>query len=914
MKIFRSVGPFSPVVGALCVFLIVPVARVDAQSAELSGAVKAVRQAEKQADNRDLKVSLGEASKALKRAEKLAAKEQMGPLLDEISVVRKHLVSLLDESQVTASPATPEIERAVGLIDGAIRAAGGFRTVTDTSLGLHTTTLASLRGTVRVYLPEDIRVGDTISGAVEVDPAGATPEERRRNGAALSGVVIAIEDHENPASDGSVYWRVPTIDYGTPATLILRDASGAEVGRTTVPINPVPDGLGPADQPLPGDYEIPPIVQFGNPFTIAGPFDGEFATTALDLGGELTMLAESPRTVVARAPLDLVGRHPMTVSEGETIITREVNVIQLHLSAGKLDLLKGETTVVTAEVTGFAELEPEAYPIEFEMINHSPETVTMEGLEDNRFYKLIFPEDISTAEDLAAVGAFVVESTLVGIRTGTFDISATVTSPILFDVLGPGQAQLCSEEKRFRLLCVRFIVLDEPGAKDRTKDPKGLLTGVTYNGKNIGEVSPAAVAKVRAALEKANAVWLQCFAHCCWIHFYLHTDNGKPAVYALDPKGNPVVYERDRRIVDGPNRGKVKVKTKIDLTQFLDKQNSRGITMKDGGADGTIDKEVTWDQDVGTGIKQGDSARSAATQAARDAAEKLQAEEDKLLTEEDAQQREQHQRRKEDLQRRKEYYERMAETSRKATLNVLETFGDLIDQELGEECINIIIVSSLTDTGGTGDESGFATLGGRNIFLEEGELDSASGAVLAHELGHNLGLDHVNDASRLMNEGSAGTTLTKDECEKACDTAITDRDLKPVTQPEDEAKKRFDALEKAREEEAARKAKEEEERKKKEEEEGKKKEEAERQQQELEKIDERLDEIDRRMAELDQKIEEKEKGFRETVKNMKRQSEAEKKKILDDNLPSWAKEEKAELEELKKEKAGLEEKKAGLQK
>ena len=47
---------------------------------------------------------------------------------------------------------------------------------------------------------------------------------------------------------------------------------------------------------------------------------------------------------------------------------------------------------------------------------------------------------------------------------------------------------------------------------------------------------------------------------------------------------------------------------------------------------------------------------------------------------------------------------------------------------------------------------------------------------------------------------------------------------------------------------------------------------------------------------------------------MKGQSEAEKKKILDDNLPSWAKKEKAELEKLKKEKASLEEKKEGLRK
>jgi hypothetical protein len=205
------------------------------------------------------------------------------------------------------------------LIDESIQKTGGYRATTDSSLGLHMTTLASLHGTVYVYLPEDMRVGDTISAAIEVQPAGSTPEERQRNGATLSGVVVALEEDETPASDGSVFWQIPVIEYGTPATVVFRDTNGVEVGRTTLPVNPVPDAFGPVDQPLPSDYEMPPVVQFGNPFTVTGSFDGEFVTTTLGLGGELTVLAESPRSLIARAPTDLVGRHPMTLSEGETL-------------------------------------------------------------------------------------------------------------------------------------------------------------------------------------------------------------------------------------------------------------------------------------------------------------------------------------------------------------------------------------------------------------------------------------------------------------------------------------------------------------------------------------------------------------------------------------------------------------------
>jgi len=879
MKIFRRAVPLVPVVGILCVLAIHLAAPADAQEAELSGAVKAVRQAEKQTDDREFKDSLGEAGKALKRAEKLAAKGQTGPLLDEITAVRGTLVGALDQAETASSPTGPLIEEALGLVDDAIRKAGGYRATTDTSPGLHTTSLASLHGTVRVYLPEDIRVGDTISGAVEVEPAGATPEERQRNGATLSGVVVSIEEEDTPASDGSVRWQVPLIETST-AILVLRDPSGAEVGRTTVPVNPEADEMIPIGPSLPGDFELPPIVQFGNPFTVTGPFDGEFDTTALDCGGELTVLAESPRTLIARAPLDLVGQHPMTLSEGGTVTTREVNVIQLYLSAGKLDLLRGETTTVTAEVLGFAGLDPEAYPIEFEMINHSPETVTMEGLEDNRFYQLIFADDISTGEDVSTEGSFVVESTLHGIRPGTFNISATVTSPILFDILGPGEQLACAEEKRFRLLCVRFIVLDEPGARNRTGDGKGLLKGVKYNGKHIGEVSPATIAKAKTALEKANAIWLQCFAHCCWIRFDLHTKNGKPAVYALDPSKPLVDLDDGPKILKGPRYWGTTLKETIDLTQFLDA--SRDINFTTGNVKVKIKQEATWSQDVGSDIKKGDSAAGALEEAAQDA----------------------------ERASSKRRYRDAARDEFEAPRSILWLLGGLIDQELGKECINIILVNSLDNTATPADESGYASEPGRKLLLEEDELDSTDSAVLAHELGHNLGLPHVQIAARLMNEGGAGRTLTKDECDKACTTAGTHRSLKPAALSEDKAKDRFEAEEEARKkaEEEAEKA--EEERKAREEEERRTAEEEAERQKEIDEIDKRIGEIDRRTAELEEKVKAEEERFRESVEKQGL-GKSTTQQILDDNLPNQARKERAELEELKKEKAGLEEKKAG---
>ncbi len=83
----------------------------------------------------------------------------------------------------------------------------------------------------------------------------------------------------------------------------------------------------------------------------------------------------------------------------------------------------------------------------------------------------------------------------------------------------------------------------------------------------------------------------------------------------------------------------------IDLTQFLDKQNSRGHHDEGRRRRGHHRKGgVTWDEDVGSDIKKGDSAD-------QEAIKRRPTE-----TEDES---------------RKEYYEQMAEKRAHATLNIL---------------------------------------------------------------------------------------------------------------------------------------------------------------------------------------------------------------------------------------------------
>lgn len=59
--------------------------------------------------------------------------------------------------------------------------------------GLQTATFDTAQGKIRVYLPDDMAAGDTISGTVIAEPKGGTDEERRRNADTLNGYVVEIQ-------------------------------------------------------------------------------------------------------------------------------------------------------------------------------------------------------------------------------------------------------------------------------------------------------------------------------------------------------------------------------------------------------------------------------------------------------------------------------------------------------------------------------------------------------------------------------------------------------------------------------------------------------------------------------------------------------------------------------------------------
>ena len=79
--------------------------------------------------------------------------------------------------------------------------AGAATSNVTTNGGLTVVTFQTDPGNIRVYLPDDMRAGDTISGTLVAEPNGQTKEERARNRSALNQYEVMIANSRPGVSD-----------------------------------------------------------------------------------------------------------------------------------------------------------------------------------------------------------------------------------------------------------------------------------------------------------------------------------------------------------------------------------------------------------------------------------------------------------------------------------------------------------------------------------------------------------------------------------------------------------------------------------------------------------------------------------------------------------------------------------------
>lgn len=316
--------------------------------------------------------------------------------------------------------------------------APGFTVEDKSSNGLTTVSFSTPQGKLNLSLPESKSAGDSISGTVIAEPSGQTESERANNLNQLRRYLLEIDgkpikigsDSRTPELGTSTTFNfttemsiAPPSDLRTNTTTTLKDKDGVEKAECTLWRDPTnPPG---ATTTGPKQFQFPTTSQNGRPLEIVGPFDGNFKTTEIKIGGQpVRLLAESRNSCIVQSPDQNFGPTEITVKEGDVEAKGSCRNLGLRLAAPKTSLLKGETTVLTVTVEGLKGIQQHV-----PLLLQKEGVVSMEGGDTQTVQ--IRPEDVR------ADGTFETRRTLTGLQAGAFGVTGTVVNPAQRPIIIP---------------------------------------------------------------------------------------------------------------------------------------------------------------------------------------------------------------------------------------------------------------------------------------------------------------------------------------------------------------------------------------------------------------------------------------------------------------------------------------------
>jgi hypothetical protein len=262
------------------------------------------------------------------------------------------------------------------------------------------------QGLVSVYLPADMAAGDTVSGTVIAEPKGEG-EARLRNDAVLRGVVIEVGGSAAQRSDDKSSCWIRVSQVAASGGVALRAGSLSSVAPLEVA----------ATGDAAPSFTASAVAPTGRPMAIVGPFDGDYGTTRVTMGGKpATVFVESPRGCVVQADPSFVGPKSVVVTDGEKSANVSVHFAKITLTAAKTTLVRGERTTMTVTVDGLGDAPATAFPVPVELENRSRQTIDL-------------PSHVNFAierKDLDADGRFSRDFALTSVQSGGFVVTGTV--------------------------------------------------------------------------------------------------------------------------------------------------------------------------------------------------------------------------------------------------------------------------------------------------------------------------------------------------------------------------------------------------------------------------------------------------------------------------------------------------------
>lgn len=487
---------------------------------------RAARKARREADEAKLaaKKKCKEAEEKLKKAKefieelekKLAAGAKDEESKDKLGKLKKRLKDLKDAAKPKEPPTPKEPPKSVeppkpGIL---IPPSVGEAVQTKTANGLNIVTFDTVPGRIIVNLPDDIRAGDTISGTVFTEPKGSTDEEKAKNQGVLNGTVLDLGGTTIQAERPTFIWTPQIPQPNTPVRYELKivevlgqptprgmTQSGAFITSNpnmTPPALPL-GAVITADPKMTPTFVIPQLGQQGRPIVITGPFDGNSSNTALNfnrdfekntesVSGGFGQLAESPRTAVFRASTNFTGPVAVTLKEGSVETKGTYRNVGVNLSAPKTNLLKGERTTLTVQVSGLEGITKDV-PLQLD----SKGVITMAGGNSQSLR--------STPAEVNRDGTYTTTRAITGQQAGAFSVTGTVvtgaTGGMLFNEPGAMNEDQCATMEGDAVKIKEKIT-------EKEKELAGLPEAVTKTEKAI-ERCKKDLAEARIALEKALA-------------------------------------------------------------------------------------------------------------------------------------------------------------------------------------------------------------------------------------------------------------------------------------------------------------------------------------------------------------------------------------------------------------------------
>jgi hypothetical protein len=293
----------------------------------------------------------------------------------------------------------------------------------STHKGLTTAVFSTSQGKITVYLPDDIRAGDTITGTMMAEPTGKNAKQLEKSLAEIKNMQLRLDGKPvlfsalgiEPGKLSAFEWRVQEeIKPNCPVELMT--SSGTKPLQVTYEFKK-PEVEKPSQ---PSGCFIPSHILTGNPIGIRGNFDGEASNTQCLLNNQpLQILAESPRQCIVMYPQDARGAGTFSVKEDELEkCSRTVSGVDMQITAGNLNLKRGQSTYIDIKITGLQNLPDKAV---LTVANLTPGIVTITN--GNLQVVPIWPMSDTSA------GVFTLHCPAVSINTGTFSVNVNLDLP-----------------------------------------------------------------------------------------------------------------------------------------------------------------------------------------------------------------------------------------------------------------------------------------------------------------------------------------------------------------------------------------------------------------------------------------------------------------------------------------------------